>query len=461
MGVAEQTRVHFQLLTKMDRIINRRLFFELTGAGVAGCFLSPFDTFAQSGTTYQNQATILNTAKYVIFIQLAGAPSHTDTFDLKVGSWTPADFAPTTINGMDFPEGLMPGLASQAGRFSIVRSCQANALVHQLLQAWNQIARNPASATGKIAPNMGSVVALEFESKRTSAQKVPGFVSLASAGNLVRNGYLPGRYAPFDITAAAGGLTSLANSDLEPTFTDRYNILQQLNAAGLKRSDFDEMADFYAGARAMMYDPAVTAAFRFSTQDQLRYGNNGFGNSCIVARNLVTADLGTKYIMITLGGWDNHQNIYQQNAGVYRPARQLDAALANLIGDLAIIPGANGLSKLDETLIVAKGEFGRTVGPLTTQAGRDHYFVHSALFAGGGVRAGQVIGSTSADGRFIENPGWSEDRVITPEDIAATIYSALGINYTTVRNDDPLGRGFEYVPSTTEWRAAPIQELFR
>jgi hypothetical protein len=443
----------------MDRIINRRLFFEIAGAGVAGYFLSPFDTCAQSGS-YQSDATILNTAKFVIFIQLAGAPSQIDTFDLKVGPWTPPDFVPTTINGVDLPGGLLPSLASQAGRFSIVRSCQATALVHNLVQAWNQIARNPASATGKIAPNIGSIVALELEPKRRIGQNLPGFVSLASAGNLVRNGYLPGRYAPFDITASATGLPNLANADGEATFTDRYSVLQQLDAAGLRRSDFDEMSDFYASARAMMYDPIVTAAFRFTNQDQLRYGNSAFGNSCIVARNLVTADLGTRYIMITIGGWDNHQNIYQQNAGVYRPARQLDAALGNLIADLAITPGSDGKSKLDETLIVAKGEFGRTVGNITNQGGRDHYFVHSALFAGGGVRGGQVIGSTTDDGKFIDNPGWSEDRAVVPEDIAATIYSAIGINYTTVRHDDPLGRGFEYVPSNTGWHISPIFELF-
>jgi hypothetical protein len=444
----------------MDRIINRRIFFELTGAGVAGYFLSPFDTFAQSGS-YQGDATIFNTARYVIFIQLAGAPSQTDTLDLKVGSWTPANFRPTTINGVDFPEGLLPSLASQAGRFSIVRSCLSNALVHNLLQAWNQIARNPASATGKIAPNIGSIVALEFEPKRTRGQNLPGFIALASAGNLVRNGYLPGRYAPFDVTANPGGLPNLTNSDTEATFVDRYGVLQQLNAAGVRRVDFDEMADFYTGARSMMYDTAVNNVFRFSTQDQLKYGNSGFGNSCIVARNLVTADLGTRFVMITVGGWDNHTGIYQQGAGVYRPATQLDAGLGNLIADLATIPGSNGKSKLDETLIVAKGEFGRTVGPLTTQAGRDHYFVHSALFAGGGVRGGQVIGSTTADGRFIDRPGWSEEREVNAEDVAATVYSALGINYTTVRRDDPLGRGFEYVPSTTTWRPAPIRELFR
>jgi len=443
----------------MDRIINRRLFFKIAGTGVGGYFLSPVDTFAQSGS-YQGDARILGSAKYVIFIQLAGAPSQIDTFDLKVGAWTPADFRPTTINGVDFPEGLMPSLASQAGRFSIVRSCQSNALVHNLLQAWNQIARNPASGTGKIAPNMGCIVALESEAKRARGQNLPGFVALSSAGNLVRNGYLPGRYAPFDVNVGTAGLPNLTNSDTEPVFVDRYNIRQQLDAAGVRRSDFDEMADFYASARGLMYDPAVSATFRFTAEDQLRYGNSGFGSSCIVARNLVRADLGTRYIMITLGGWDNHQGIYAQNAGVYRPARQLDAALANLIADLATIPGSDGRSKLDETLIIAKGEFGRTVGALTAQAGRDHYFVHSALLAGGGVRGGQVIGGTTADGRFIDRPGWSGDREVTPEDIAATIYSALGINYTTIRRDDPLGRGFEYVPSTTTWKASPLVDLF-
>jgi Protein of unknown function (DUF1501) len=444
----------------MDRIINRRIFFELSGAGVAGYFLSPLDLFAQSGSSSSGNALILNTARYVIFIQLAGAPSQIDTLDLKVGPWTPQDFAPSTINGVDFPEGLLPGLASQSSRFSILRSCQSNALVHNLLQAWNQIARNPASATGKIAPNIGSVVALESEPKRRAGQNLPGFLSMSSAGNLVRNGYLPGRYAPFDVNVTAGGLPNLTNTDGQPTFTDRYGILQSLNAAGLNRADFNEMADFYVGARTMMYDPTVTATFQFTTQDQLRYGNSAFGNSCIVARNLVKADLGTRYIMITLGGWDNHQNIYQQNAGIYRPARQFDAALANLIGDLAVIPGANGRTKLDETLIVAKGEFGRTVGNLTNQQGRDHYFVHSALFAGGGVRGGQVIGSTTDDGRFISDPAWSQQRPVGPEDIAATIYSALGIDYTTTRHDDPLGRGFEYVPSNTGLQIYPVKELF-
>jgi hypothetical protein len=100
------------------------------------------------------------------------------------------------------------------------------------------------------------------------------------------------------------------------------------------------------------------------------------------------------------------------------------------------------------------------VGGLTDLSGRDHYFVHSALLAGGGVRGGLVLGATTEDGAYVAETGWPPDRPVGTEDIAATIYSALGIDYTTVRRDDPLGRGFEYVPSTNDWTAYPIRELF-
>lgn len=442
----------------MRSVIDRRLFFQIAGSGVAGYFLSPMDLGAQQG--YASSAKLVGSAKNVIFILLAGAPSQVDTFDLKVGPWTPANFQPTTMNGVDFPSGLMPNIAQQLDKIAIVRSCQSPAVVHSLSQTWNQIARNPASATGRIAPNIGSVVALEFEPRRTKAQPLPGFLSLNTGGSVVRQGYLAGRYSPFDVTAAAGGLANLQNPDGQAVFTDRFNILEQMNAAGLSRSEFAEMADFYASSKSMMYDPIVSQAFRFTTPDQQRYGNSGFGNSCIVARNLVNADLGTRYIQINLGGWDNHTAIYQNGAGIYRPMSQLDPALGNLIVDLAALPGANGRSRLDETLIVVKGEFGRTIGPLTAQQGRDHFPVHFTAFAGGGIRGGRAIGSTTPDGRFVESPGWSQERPVYPEDVAATIYSALGIDYTTIRRDDPLGRGFEYVVSTN-WESYPILELFQ
>ena len=169
----------------MESIIDRRVFFKIAATGVAGYFASPLQTMAQTVTTTPG-VTSLGTARNCIFVLLAGGPSHIDTMDLRVGPWTPADFAPTTINGIDWPSGLLTNLGAQltANRFSVIRSCQSIALVHNLLQNWNQIARNPANATGKIAPNIGSIVALEKEPERRTGQKLPGFLSLNGGGAL-------------------------------------------------------------------------------------------------------------------------------------------------------------------------------------------------------------------------------------------------------------------------------------
>ena len=448
----------------MDAIIDRRIFFKIAATGLTGYFVSPMEMFAQNITW--GDATILNTAKKAIFIMMPGAPSQTDTLDLKVGSWTPATFTPTTINGADWPSGLLPNLGAQfsANRFSIIRSCQSSALVHSLLQTWTQIARSPTSATGKIAPNIGSIVALEKEPERLPNQKLPGFVALNGGGSLQGVGYLSSRFSPFDVTPTAGGLTNLTNSDGQTNFTNRYSMLQTLDSSiGTKSpfgKKFEEMSDFFSSARGMMYDPNVSNAFRFTADEQTRYGgNNGFANACVTARNLISTSLGVRYVQINIGGWDNHTNIYT-NQGLLGPARQFDTALANLLSDLASMPGSDGKSLLDETLIVAKGEFGRTVGPLTGAGGRDHYFVHSAFVAGGGIKGGRVLGSTTANGATVDNPGWSAGRPVYSEDIAATIYSALGINYLTTRHDDPLGRGFEYIPTTGSYIGQPVLEMF-
>lgn len=450
----------------MESIIDRRVFFKIAATGVTGYFVSPLQTVAQTVTTTPG-ATILSTARNCIFFLLAGGPSHIDTFDFRAGLWTPADFAPATINGIDWPSGLMPNLAAQlnANRFSIIRSGQSLALVHALLQNWNQIARNPANATGKIAPNIGSVVALEKEPQRNTGQVLPGFLSLNGGGSLAGSGYFSGKYAPFDVSPSAGGLSNLTHPDGESVFTARYSTL--LAADALLRgtpspigTPVDEMSDFYTSAKNMMYNPTVNNAFRFSATDQQKYGNSSFGGACVTARNVLMANLGVRYIQITLGGWDNHTNIYAPNNGIYPSARQLDAGLGNLLADLASLPGSQGGTMLDDTLLVVKGEFGRTVGNITGGGGRDHYFVHSTLIGGGGVQGGRTLGTTTPDAAYVDDPGWSQQRPVYAEDIAATIYSAVGIDYTTVRHDDPLGRGFEYIPQNEPYLGTPITELF-
>src|SRR5262249_7808100 len=176
-----------------------------------------------------------------------------------------------------------------------------------------------------------------------------------------------------------------------------------------------------------------------------------FGQACIVARKVLEANQGTRFIQITQGGWDMHVNIYQQT-NMPNMGKLLDDGMGQLITDLK----ADGL--FDSTLIVMAGEFGRTVGPMTAAAGRDHFPVQFAVFAGGGVAGGRAIGTTDATGANIIDPGWSRQRVVRPEDIEATIYSALGINWTTIRQDDPLNRGYYYVPNSDTDLYGPLNE---
>jgi uncharacterized protein (DUF1501 family) len=136
-------------------------------------------------------------------------------------------------------------------------------------------------------------------------------------------------------------------------------------------------------------------------------------------------------------------------------AKTLDDGVSQLITDLK----SSGL--FDETLVVMAGEFGRTVGKLTGASGRDHYPQQFAFFAGAGVTGGKVLGATDPAGANTVDYGWSRQRVIKPEDIEATIYSAMGINWTTVRYDDPLGRGFYYVPNSDQDIYGPINELWQ
>jgi hypothetical protein len=436
--------------------VTRRRFLTLAGTGVTASWLA--SKLPASTVITTTPVTTINKAKNVIYILLAGAPSHTDTFDLKVlNGTTPATFTPTTVNGILWPTGIMPKLGAMTGDFAIVRSMQAWALVHSLAQTWTQIGRNPAGVLGNVSPNIGSVVAIEKDAQRTPSQVFPTFLALNSAG-AAGPGYFPADYAPFKVTPSNAGLKNTTNPDGETRFDTRWSFLHHIDDPlrvnspdGQPMSDYDQ---FYSAAKGMMYNPAVTNAFKYSATDATRYGNTGFGNACILAKQAIAANQGTRYIEITVGGWDMHQNIYAANQ-LPLLAGQLDSGLSALIGDLQ----ASG--DFADTLIVMAGEFGRTVGPLTGARGRDHLPQQFAFFAGAGVKGGKVIGATDATGATTTDPGWSRNRIIKPEDIEATIYSAMGINWTTVRYDDPLGRGFYYVPNSDQDVYGPINELWQ
>lgn len=440
--------------------LSRRSFFSLAGAGITASFLG--GRLGAQEVAAQSQVTPVNKAKNVIFILLAGAASHTDTFDLKeISGTTPTNFAATTINGLRWPTGVLPKLAEQLPNIAIVRSVNSWNLQHSLAQTWMQIGRNPTAALGDIAPNIGSIVSIEKAAERKPTDVFPSFLGLNSSG-AVGAGYLSASYAPFKITPLTAGLANVTNSDGATRFQDKWNVLQSLDGnlrtASPLGKDVEDFDLFYKAARGLMYNPIVDSAFKYTSADSVRYGGNSFGNACLVAKQVLAADQGTRFVQITLGGWDMHSDIYgaanPRGNNIYTVGKTLDDGLGELLADLS----SSGM--LNDTLVVMMGEFGRTVGKLTAQGGRDHLLQQFCMFAGAGVTGGRAIGETDASGARTIDSGWSRQRVIKPEDVEATIYSAMGINWTNVRYDDPFKRGFYLVPESDKDVYGPINELW-
>src|SRR5919205_30087 len=212
----------------------RRRFMQVAGTGLVASYFADVASAKLLESATSVSPTLHKTAKNCILIFLSGAPSHVDTWDLKEGTWTPADFAPTTFGAIRWPQGLLPNTANHLDKLAIIRSGLAWAAVHNLAQEWAQIARNPGGATGSIAPHIGAVVSLESQLSRQPSDILPGFVSINQV--MAGSGYLAAQYT--------------------------------------------------------------------------RYGATSFGASLIVARNLVNARRGTRFVQVTLGGWDHHSNIY-------------------------------------------------------------------------------------------------------------------------------------------------------
>lgn len=294
---------------------------------------------------------------------------------------------------------------------------------------------------------------------------MPPFLSLNQSGLTIQGSkFLGGDVAPLAAPANAGGLTTIEHNffgnQSQARFQQRYQLLEELDA-GMRQNAPDpalsDHGDFYTAARRMMYDNAIASVFRFTEDDNQRYGNSGFGRAAIVARNAIRANNGTVFLALSQSGWDTHQNMFDRAyaGNMYQLCNDLDSGVGTLVQDLK----ASG--DFNNTLIVIMGEFGRTPGPLNSQGGRDHHRdAMSVVMMGGGVRGGRVIGATDANGQAIIEAGWSGQRSIVMEDIAATVYSALGVNWTKSIEDTPSGRKFEYVPLGAVGAYTSIDEVF-
>jgi hypothetical protein len=448
--------------------VSRRDWVRLSAAGLA------LPQLLHADTQRRRKAS----ADACILLFLHGGMSHLDTVDLKPNapSGIRSLFTPiaTRTPGLHFCEHL-PLLANRTDRFAVVRSMTHRASNHNPGTYYTLTGVPPSrdvvalATSGDDFPHPGAVV-----SKWAPTSKpVPTFVQLSEP--VVGDGrtQVPGQSAGF-LSAAYDPLRVTADPTAADFRVEELALPPGLSAARFQRRrdllatveaefplqkqvpELSKMDQYYQRAYQMVTAPAARDAFDLSkerpaTRD--RYGRFRHGQALLVARRLVEA--GVRLVSVYWGGllnapddyWDTHKQNFPKQKDVLLPA--FDQCWSALLDDLR----ERGL--LERTLVLALGEFGRTpkIGAVTANngtdgTGRDHWpQCYSLLLAGGGVRGGAVVGKSDPIGAFVA------ERPTAPEDIIATIYSALGVDWTAEMHDR-LGRP---LPLT---RGQPVQELF-
>jgi hypothetical protein len=362
-------------------------------------------------------------AKSAIFINLGGGPSHMDMFDLKPDA--PAEYRgefnpiKTNVAGIEISEHL-PRLAQCADMYALLRGVSHTLAAHELGTKYMNSGNRPLPSLE--FPGFGAVVSKELP----GPSDLPSFVAIPNTPQ--RAGYLGVQYAPLQTNAspAAGRPFSVRGISLGRglTVTDlekRHQLLHDLDTAFRGFEESDELVQgldqFGQQAHDIIASRRTRTAFDMTQEKPEaveRFGATPFGQSCLLACRLVEA--GVRFITVSLGGWDTHNNNFQQLKG--GKLKVLDDGLAAMFGTLAEV----GL--LDSTAVMVTGEFGRTP-KINPRAGRDHWpramFV---LMAGGGMKGGQVIGASDDKGM---GPA---DEPITPDQVAASFYHCLGIDHT-------------------------------
>lgn len=441
----------------------RRDFLRVGLTTLAGFDLAPMAR--PSNVVAKRPVKVRGAAEYCIFLFLKGGAPQLDTWDLKEGPWTPANYdVRKTKSGIQWPFGQFPKLAEKLDRVALARSIETWESAHNRAQYYMQVGHVISPARVKEIPSVGAVIAYEFQARRKSSDYLPPFVVINyGADGLIREGCLPGSAAPLSLMMQRPTPFVVAEQD-QKDFGRRWELLQAFERAdGPDHEAFRQFEAFYGTAYEMMRNPGVANVLALQDEDRKRYGSSAFGDGCLLARQLVQAGAGARYIVVTQDGWDLHANMYNpKGRNHYTLCRELDDALTALLTDLEEKKTADGRSLLDKTFVVSMGEFGRTGGPLTVNAGRDHNrFAMTGLFAGAGTLGGQVFGATDEQGNKVVRADWNQKRSIYPEDVVATIYSQLGIDWTKKITNTPSGRAFEYIEQMSGTEFVNFGEISR
>src|SRR3569623_2042347 len=396
--------------------VRRRDFLRAVMLGAAGLNLAGYLRLAQAGQVQNTKA------KSAIFINLAGGPTHMDTFDLKPdspsevrGEFNPID---TNASGVKVCEHL-PKLASCADKFAILRGVSHTLAAHELGSQYLNTGNRPLPSLQ--FPGYGAGVSKELP----CAADLPPFVAIPRTPQ--RAGYLGVRYAAMSTDAVprpgqpftVRGV-SLGRGLTVDQLARRQNLLEKLDGAFKSFEADNALVDgldkFDEQAHEISSSSRAREAFDVSKESPAvaeRFGEHAFGQSCLLATRLIES--GVRFATVDFGGWDTHAQNFTKLKDEKLP--QLDQGLAALFATLA----ERGL--LDSTTVFVTGEFGRTP-KINKNAGRDHYpRAMFCLLGGGGIRGGQVIGAS--DDKAMGPAG----DPITPDQVAASFYHSLGIDY--------------------------------
>lgn len=428
------------------RVVSRRWFLQTGLAGLAGL------TFADACRL--GAASPSRDPRSVILFWLSGGPSQLDTWDPKPEAPQeirgPYSTIATSVPGVRVCEHL-PLQARLMHKLTLIRSVDCSASNHTpiTMQAGNPLARRTNDGRdGGGYPSMGSVAA-KFRGSNNGP--MPAFVGLADKwrSDVWGAGHMGSIHEPIKGDELPGRL-ALPTGLNTSTLRDRAELRQRFDT--LRRSlDANHEIDRYAAqAFDMVVSRRVEEAFAIDREpDRVRdaYGRCSVGEKALLARRLVEA--GTTFVLVS-GAWgyfDHHGDNVPPWGGIQRGLTPIlptiDRALTALVDDLE----TRGL--LDSTLILMLGEFGRSP-VMTNDGGRNHWTnIMSMALAGGGLRHGQVIGSSDARG------GEIRQRRVTPSDLAATVFHHLKIPLDA-HWMNPQGRP---IPIVTEG-GKPIAELF-
>jgi hypothetical protein len=428
-----QSLMHVQ--TSGAGVISRRTFLRNVAVTAGGAGLLGWkDALTAHAAEMRKQGMAC------ILLFMRGGPSQFETFDPKPGTTNggPTKAIQTAVDGIQIAEGWS-NLAKMMKEVAVVRSLTSREGQHP--RAIYQLHTGYIPSANVKYPNFGSIVAKELGKRDFD---LPNFVSIGNRLFAIGSGFLGMNFAPF-VVPNANQLPSnlpLPVGITDDRFKRRVDLLNDLEedfaSSGGKARVRDHRA-VYANAAQMVLSPRLKAFDIGQEKDSVRdrYGRTPFGQGCLLARRLV--DQGVTFVEVDSNGWDTHQDNFARTKSL---SEGVDPAFAALLSDL------KERGRLDKTLVIWMGEFGRTPR-INGRTGRDHFpRAFNVALAGGGIKGGRVVGKTNEAGDSVA------ERPVTVADLFCTFCHALKID-PRKENHATLGRPIKIVDG-----GQAVKELF-